>query len=97
VIHGKPVIGDFPVQVLIADSSLFQSGPERFRAPIGDEMLHRDVDEPTSLPRLGHPVNGLDSCLRKNDVDAFAHRERLMILYTQYKHNRCVCQMDSCI
>lgn len=77
MIHGKPIIGDFPVQVLVADCSLFKSGPERFRAPVSDKVLHGDVDEPAALPWLSHPINSLDSGLGKNNVDAFAHRERI--------------------
>jgi len=40
---------------------------------VRDKVLHRFVDEPAALTRLGHPVNGLDRRFRQNNVDAFVH------------------------
>jgi hypothetical protein len=74
LIPGKTVGSDFPVQIPIADSGAFQACSERFRAPVGHKVLDCNVDEPAPLSRPGHPTNGLDGCLGKNNVDAFAHR-----------------------
>ena len=73
MIHGKPVSGDFTIQVLVPDGGALELCAKGFDAPVRYEMLHRLVDEPAALARLGHPVNGLDGGLRQNDVDAFAH------------------------
>lgn len=73
MVHGKPVSGDFAIQILVTDCGLFQSRPQRFRAPVGHEVLHRQIDESAALAGLGHAVNGLDRGLRQDDVDSFAH------------------------
>src|SRR5713226_3558982 len=88
VIHGKPVSGNFTIQVLVPDGGALELCAKRFDAPVRYEMLHRLVDEPATLAWLGHPVNGLDGGLRKNDVDAFAHGES----YSHRIHTSCVCQ-----
>jgi hypothetical protein len=80
VVHGKPVSGDLPIQVLVTDRGPFQLRPQGFGASVGHEVLYGLVDEPAALAGLGHPVNGLDRGLRQDDVDAFAHgNENLMI------------------
>jgi len=79
LVHGKPVIGHFAIQVPVPDSGTFQLHPERFRAAICHEVLHRQVDEAAALAWPSHAVNGLDCGFRQNNVDAFAHGMRLMI------------------
>jgi hypothetical protein len=73
LVHCKPVSSNFTVQVLIPDCGTFQLGSQCFGATVGHEVLHRLVDEPATLARLGHAVNGLDCGYRQDDVDAFAH------------------------
>lgn len=74
-VHGKPVSGHFPVQILIAHRGLFEAGSQGFGTLVGHEVLHRVVDEVAALAGSGHPINGLDGGLRQHNVDAFAHEE----------------------
>jgi hypothetical protein len=73
VVHGKPVSGDFTIQVLITDGGTFQPRPERFGAMVRHEVLDGPVDESATLTGLGHPINRMDRGFRQDDVDAFAH------------------------
>jgi hypothetical protein len=79
LVHGKPISGNLTVQVLVADGGLLQLRSQGFGAPVGHEVRHRLVDEPAALAGLGHAVNGLDRGFRQNNVDAFAHGNKLMI------------------
>jgi hypothetical protein len=71
-IHGKPVGGNFKIQVPVTHSSALQLGAEGFGASGRHEVLHCLIDEPAALAGLGHAINGLDGSFRQNDVDAFA-------------------------
>lgn len=73
MIHGKPLFGNFAVQISIARRGSFQLGSKRFIAPVRHVMLNRLVNEPAALAKLRHPVNGLDCSFRQDDVNAFAH------------------------
>jgi hypothetical protein len=85
MVYGRPVSGNFLVQVLIADGSTLQPGSKGLRAAVRDVILHRLVDEPAALAWLGHPRDRANSSFRQDDVDPFAHgNEKPMLIHILY-------------
>src|SRR5260370_37077124 len=60
LVHSKPLLSDLAVQVAVAHGGLFQPGAERLLTLGGHVVLHRAVNKPTALSRLGQPVDGAD-------------------------------------
>lgn len=73
MVRGKPVSGYLAIQVSVPDGGAFQLRPDGLDAAVRCVVLHGRVDEAAALAGSGHPVNGLDSGFRQNDVNAFAH------------------------
>jgi len=72
VIDGRPVSGNFAIQVPVTDSRALQLSAEGLGDPYRHEVPHCLIDEPAALAGRGHSVNGLDGGFRQDDVDAFA-------------------------
>lgn len=73
MIHGKPVIGYFAIEVAVACGRAFQLRSKGFDATVCDVVLNGRVDEAAALAGLGHPVYSLNGCLRQDDVNTLAH------------------------
>jgi hypothetical protein len=52
LVHCKPVVGNFAVQIPVPDGRAFQSRAKRFGAPMGHKVLDGLVDEAAALARL---------------------------------------------
>ncbi|MGI8990477.1 MAG: hypothetical protein ACR2I2_12980 [Bryobacteraceae bacterium] len=73
MVHDRPISGNLPIDVPIADRSPLQAGAERFSALMGYVMLHGFVDESAALPWPGQAVNRFDRVFRQHNVETLGH------------------------
>ncbi|MBI3683324.1 MAG: hypothetical protein HY235_23370 [Acidobacteria bacterium] len=78
MLHRKPLLGNFQIQIGIGQSSCFQALSKVGRTLGLYEMQYSPIDESAAIAPGGNPAENGGRGIRKNDVDTFAHR----IFYT---------------